>query len=184
MVPFIDEFEDRLGIRQVIRDAYNSNDLDDAHDLEGNALYRLQFMASITPGPNHRQFGVASLRVEPPALDDNDLRILYSTWLAHITHRLNPDPDKARGAHVPMSYEALGAITGLYDVAVVLLRTPKWPRLPFCRSIAIRSSSSSQNPSGRLCTRLPWLLDHLKGPVGRHSDQKNSRGSSTVAGRL
>lgn len=118
-VPFIDEFEDRLGVRQRIRDARNSNDLDDAHDLEGNALYRLQFMATIAPGPNPRQFGIASLSVNAPVLDDRDYLLLYNTWLAQITHRLNPDPDRSSNLQVPMSYEALGAITGLYEVAVV-----------------------------------------------------------------
>jgi hypothetical protein len=113
-----DEFEDRLALRARIREAINANALDDSHDIDGNALYHFQFTATLLPGEHKSQFGIARIRVEPPTLKQDDVDLLYYTWLSTVTNRMNQTldhrTDRKKGA---MSYEMLGPVTGLYDVA-------------------------------------------------------------------
>jgi hypothetical protein len=82
-----DEFEDRLTLRARIREAINANALDGAHDMDGNALYHIQFTASVPPGKNKSQFGLARLRIEPPQFTQDDIDLLYFTWLAYLINR-------------------------------------------------------------------------------------------------
>jgi hypothetical protein len=112
-----DEFEDRLALRNRIREAINANALDDAHDIDGNALYHLQFTATLLPDEKKSQFGVASIKVEPPHLNQDDVNLLYYTWLATMTNRMNQNIDDRKDVKSAMSYEMLGPVTGLYDVA-------------------------------------------------------------------
>lgn len=134
-----DEFEDRLALRARIREAINANALDDAHDMDGNALYHLQFTASILPGKNKSQFGLARLRIEPPQFTQDDIDLLYFTWLAYLSSRMNQTIEKLENDehdnkkvieskkkekkkyNERLSYSVLGPMTGLYDVARVKL---------------------------------------------------------------
>ena len=120
-----DEFEDRLALRARIREAINTNALDDSHDIDGNALYHLQFTATLLPGRYKSQFGIASIEIEPPKLLQGDIDWLYYTWLAFVTNRMNQNPGHPRESKIAMSHEMLGPITGLYDVAKMKLELPK-----------------------------------------------------------
>ena len=117
---FFDDFEDRVNGRQKIRSRINANSLDDSHDLEGNALYHLQFNATILPGAHKSQFGVARVTVEPPTLTAAEINVLYYTWLAEVTNRLNLDFEQNDDEKLPMSYQTLGPASRLYDVAQLL----------------------------------------------------------------
>jgi hypothetical protein len=120
-----DEFEDRLALRARIREAINANALDDAHDLDGNALYHLQFTATLLPGEHKSQFGIAKIKIEPPTLKQEDIDLLYYAWLASVTNRMNQSIGHREEGKEALSYEMLGPITGLYDVAHMKLPRTK-----------------------------------------------------------
>ena len=84
-----EEFRDRQAYRGDLRAALASVNLDDLHDLAGNALFRLQFKVATFPGQIKNKFGVAQLTVHPPRLEDSDLTSLYRVWLGHTSSRLN-----------------------------------------------------------------------------------------------
>jgi hypothetical protein len=84
------EFADRQAYRRDIRAAVSEAQLDDVHDVGGNALYRLQFQVTVLP-PNGstRQWGAAQLVVKPPRLSKNDIASAYYQWLAYISGEIN-----------------------------------------------------------------------------------------------
>ena len=84
-----EEFRDRQAYRGDLRAALASVNLDDLHDFNGNALFRLQFKVATFPGKIKNKFGVAQLTVQPPRLSDDDITSLYRTWLGHTSSRLN-----------------------------------------------------------------------------------------------
>ncbi|NKB33140.1 MAG: hypothetical protein GKR91_08585 [Pseudomonadales bacterium] len=84
-----DQFRDLQAYRSELRQAQSSINLDDLHDFAGNALYRLQFRASVMPGKHKDKLGVARLTFEAPAANKNAIANLYNTWLAHVTERMS-----------------------------------------------------------------------------------------------
>jgi hypothetical protein len=84
-----DAFRDLLAYRSELRQSLAAINLDDLHDYAGNALYRLQFRASLMPGENKDKLGVARLTFERPRLSKAEIAKLYYTWLTHTTRRLN-----------------------------------------------------------------------------------------------
>lgn len=177
-----DEFEDRLALRSRIREEINANLLDDAHDVDGNSLYHLQFTSTVMPGPNKAQYGIARMTIEhDDAKEDFDL--LYHTWLAAITNRMNQNLAQRGGnGKEPLNYAVLGPMTGLYDVAMLPLPARRQDGKPevlqlavhpgkrnsfavepredlryALRGISQRLSDEARQPSGQPC--LNWLLD-------------------------
>jgi hypothetical protein len=68
----IEEFRERLAYREEIRSELIQNALDDAHDLNGNTLYRLSFDTAVVPDSDTSAWavitvtvGVASGQVDP-----------------------------------------------------------------------------------------------------------------------
>src|SRR5262249_21627652 len=87
-----DRFKDLQVYRAELRSALNTAKLDDVHDRDGNALYRLQFIATVFPGAGEtkkHQWGVARVVVEPPTLSRQDIERLYLRLLMRSTVRLN-----------------------------------------------------------------------------------------------
>ncbi len=86
-----DHFRDLQAYRAQLRGARNTAKLDDTHDRDGNALYRMQFTATVFPGTaeTQRRWGIARVEVAPPFLSKADVDRLYLRWLAHSTSRLN-----------------------------------------------------------------------------------------------
>ena len=84
-----ERFRDLQSYRADIRAALAEVNLDDRHDYGGQALYRLQFRATVLPGQNPAKFGVAEVRIRPPKLQDEDYRRIYLAWLLYATQRLN-----------------------------------------------------------------------------------------------
>ena len=121
--PF-DEFRDRQAYRREIRAALAEVGLDDLLDFEGNSLYRLQFRATILPGENRDQMGVARLTLTPPKMAKEVDRV-YAAWLEHLTHRLNRrSPD---GVNIDLKYELLAAQSGLFEVARISFQPDNIP---------------------------------------------------------
>ena len=157
-----DDFEDRFALRSRIREAINANALDDAHDIDGNALYHLQFTAALLPGEHKGQFGVARINVEPPSLKQDEIKLLYYTWLATMTNRLNQNLDNQTDVQTAMSYEMLGPVTGLYDVAHMEL--PRGGNPKYKISIAVRPDDRSGfEYSQDIKDEINGFASHLRG---------------------
>ena len=83
-----ERFEDLKAYRDSIRAAIASVNLDDLHDYNGLALYRMQFYATVFPGRIKNKYGMAMLKVKSPELDEYYERI-YLAWLGHVAGLIN-----------------------------------------------------------------------------------------------
>jgi hypothetical protein len=91
-----DDLLDRQAYRRDIRAALAEAQLDDTHNRGGNALYRLQFEATVLPpdGKN-KQWAAAKLRIEPPVLNGEEIVADYYNWLSRISSLLSEAPSKS-----------------------------------------------------------------------------------------
>jgi hypothetical protein len=84
------DFTDRQAYRRDIRAALSEAQLDDVHDIGGNALYRLQFQATVLPlSDTSKQWGAAMMSIEPPSLNVNGVSSAYYQWLGYISSQLS-----------------------------------------------------------------------------------------------
>lgn len=116
-----EEFRDKMAYRNEIVSALEQAQLDDRHDLNGNALYRLQLKATVFPGQVKDKYGVARLTILPPLFDDDAaVSRLYLDWLAYVAAQLNPAPSSSGEGSEPADsmivdrYRLLGEATGIY----------------------------------------------------------------------
>jgi len=87
-----DDFSDRQAYRRDIRAAIAEAQLDDVHDRAGNALYRLQFQATVLPPDDAaRQWGAAKLSISAPLLTGGEVDSAYYEWLRYLSKQLQ-DP--------------------------------------------------------------------------------------------
>ena len=84
-----EEFRDRQAYRGDLRAALASVNLDDLHDLGGNALFRLQFKVGTFPGEIKNKFGAAQLTIQRLELKRAEIDTIYRAWLGHLTSRIN-----------------------------------------------------------------------------------------------
>lgn len=126
-----DEFRDLQAYRHELRQTLASVNLDDLHDFDGNALYRLQFQANVNPGRHRDKLGVARLTILPPDLDVGQrtevpqpgaidhaaeaTRDLYRTWLLHLTRRMNQQLPRGRGVRDKKLYTSLSG-SGMFTL--------------------------------------------------------------------
>lgn len=60
----VDRLRDELAYREIVRQELLENDLDDAHDLEGNTLYRLTFDATVIPESETSKWAVVVVELD------------------------------------------------------------------------------------------------------------------------
>jgi|GEM_PF-2763864 len=112
-----ERLRDLIAYRGEIRFGQARELLDDSHDHSGNALYRLQFTATVAPGEHKDKYGVARLTILPPRLQVSDYANLYRLWLSHVSYRLNGfafrSTDRAR-PHVDTAYSTLAVQRELF----------------------------------------------------------------------
>ena len=113
-----ERFRDLQAYRGVLRQNLALANLDDLHDFDGNALYRLQFHATVLPGQHKDKLGVARLTYLPPVLEEGDIARLYLDWLNHITQRMNTFLPPPRGRRTNETYGRL-ELAGLFSIARV-----------------------------------------------------------------
>ncbi len=64
--------------------------LDDLHDYNGNALYRMNFTVTVAPGSeNKRQFGVAALEMKPPTMTGEEIDDLFRDYIRYVNRVAN-----------------------------------------------------------------------------------------------
>jgi hypothetical protein len=109
-----EELDDRQAYRSGLYADWEAARLDGSHDLNGNALYRLQMQANVAPGKIKNRYGVALVTLEHEQLSQDAINDLYLEWLASINADLNAVPDQGR---MPKEqYYALASGTGLYEI--------------------------------------------------------------------
>jgi hypothetical protein len=86
-----DLFRDRAAYRDLLKSARNAASLDELHDLQGAALIRLTFQATVLPDvQKSRAPGVVQMQINGPSnLSRDDLNRLYAGWLENINQQLN-----------------------------------------------------------------------------------------------
>ena len=82
-----DHFEDLNAYRARLRQRQNEVRLDDVHDADGHALYRLQLTAAVLPGEVKNKFAVLDMEIAPVEATDDELRALYNQWLLELSRR-------------------------------------------------------------------------------------------------
>jgi hypothetical protein len=93
-----DDLIDRQAYRRDIRAALAEAQLDDTHDRGGNALYRLQFQATVLPPDGHtKQWGAARLQIQAPLLTRGEIVAKYYNWLSYITSILSDNVEQQAG---------------------------------------------------------------------------------------
>jgi hypothetical protein len=94
-----DRLVDLVDSRDQIRNLLIENQLDDRHDLSGNALYRLKFDTTVQPGRRTRAHAEVHVRLRGPVApaekdstawpEDSPWRTVYVKWLDSLSTRLN-----------------------------------------------------------------------------------------------
>jgi hypothetical protein len=116
-VPIPDAERTRDAYRAELRQRLNAVNLDDLHDYNGNALFRLQFRATVMPGQYKDKFGIARLTFHPPLLLDEEIGELYRTWLNHLALRLNqPLPSVRKTCPEPVAALLRLEQAGLFEI--------------------------------------------------------------------
>ena len=82
-----DHFEDLNSYRARLRHRQNEVRLDDVHDADGHALYRLQLTAAVLPGEVKNKFAVLDVGIAPLKIEDKDIRALFERWLVELSRR-------------------------------------------------------------------------------------------------
>ena len=82
-----DHFEDLNAYRARLRQRQNEVRLDDVHDADGHALYRLQLAAGVLPGKVKNKFAVLDVGIAPVKIEPGEVRALYEQWLVELSRR-------------------------------------------------------------------------------------------------
>ena len=82
-----EHFEDLNAYRARIRQRLTEVGLDDVHDANGNALYRLQFTATVLPGAVKNKFGILDLEIASAEARADQVSRLYQDWLVSLMRR-------------------------------------------------------------------------------------------------
>jgi hypothetical protein len=115
-----DRFRDLQAYRAELRQELAALNLDDLHDHDSNAIYRMQFRATVMPGEHKDKYGITRLTVHPPKLKDEDMKEIYYAWLNHITYRMNTWNKSNNSIDWQIQYSALES-AGLFGVIAIKL---------------------------------------------------------------
>ena len=154
----IDQFRDRAAYRQLLTTARNAASLDELHDLDGAALYRLSFQVSTLPPPDKylRTAGIVGMRPVSETPGDKEIKDLYGRWLDHVNKILIES-----NAADPARFEAQALAIGgkLFDTAVLIYDdgSGSWKKKGVGCAEGLRSSHSDTCPGGRIVVAVPAL---------------------------
>lgn len=154
----IDQLRDRAAYRQLLISARNAASLDELHDLDGAALYRLSFQVSTLPPPDKylRTAGMVEMRPVSEKPDAKEIKDLYGRWLDHVNKILIES-----NAADPARFEAQALAIGgkLFDTAVVSYDdgSGSWKKKEVECAEGLRSSHSDTCPGGRIVVAVPAL---------------------------
>lgn len=87
----IDQFRDRAAYRQILTTARNAASLDELHDLDGAALYRLTFQVTTLPPKKGYERTAGLVKMQPVSGDVPDaaeLQDIYLRWLDYLNRTM------------------------------------------------------------------------------------------------
>ncbi|MDE0178958.1 MAG: hypothetical protein OXP36_10205, partial [Gammaproteobacteria bacterium] len=130
-VNVIDKFNYQMACRDTIKNVINRTRLDELHDLDGNALVRLQVRATVLPGEEGYEdtLGILRMEIVPPVFDNaQSPRVvqIYRTWLGYVNRSINlpPEQDPDRTDPRIRTARRFMALSQYYDLRY--LELPKW----------------------------------------------------------
>lgn len=91
----IETFNFRRACRDTVKSAINQTRLDELHDMDGNALVRLQLRATVLPDGDREYndtLGILRMEMVPPDLADPNskaVKLVYRNWLDHMNRNIN-----------------------------------------------------------------------------------------------
>jgi len=88
-----ERLRDLLAYREDLNALYNELQLDDLHDADGRALYKLRIPVTIVPGATNDRYAALSYQIHAPVHESQDYEDLYLRWLGHLTYRMNQGQD-------------------------------------------------------------------------------------------
>lgn len=184
----IDEFRDKLAYRDEILGRKIWNAWDDAHDLHGNALYRLSFDINVMPGSDTSAWAIVGVEVKLPEGDsligpEKFARVVASRVAEHGRDYANlilnacPTTGDLPGCLLEMRAEALSRLTAMAKVPAVNLKPDEtlkpsaWLRLqelaPQTAGAGAKSVASRKDASD--LTKLLHIRSGLSGQPSRES---------------
>ncbi len=113
-----DQFRDLQAYRAELRQELAALNLDDLHEHNGNALYRMQHLATVMPGRHKDKLGIARMTFLPPVISDSEINDLYHTWLNHLLYRINYPLPEGRFPRIERQYLAL-EMSGLVRLQIM-----------------------------------------------------------------
>lgn len=148
-----DTFRDRSAYRDLLKSARNAASLDELHDLNGAALIRLTFQATVLPErPGSRVPGVVQMKVTPPVLSERDESGLYAGWLAYVNEALNGAT--VDGGWVPNTELVQSAVAEQFDL--LEYRYPKsGAPAAACRGLVLDAAAAQDPACGALVFAAP-----------------------------
>ena len=95
----IDTFNHRKACRDTVKNVINQTRLDDLHDMDGNALVRVQVRATVLPGEDGYgdTLGILRMEVKPPSFVAAESSIgaqVYRSWLDYVNQSINLPPEE------------------------------------------------------------------------------------------
>lgn len=114
----IDQFRDRAAYRTLLTTARNAASLDELHDIDGAALYRLTFQVTTLP-PEKGYLRTAGLVEMAPQKnnvpDDAELRDIYLRWLDYLNRGDSPEQVSLASGSFLVSGQLFSLVQFLYD---------------------------------------------------------------------
>ena len=156
----INQFRDRAAYRQVLTSARNAASLDELHDMNGAALYRLNFQVSTLPPEKSylRTAGIVSMRPVDDPHSGDEIQDIYARWIDYIQKiSMNPDADDSLRIAIQtiMATKAFfGNVILAYDDG---MKPPKKDGTPYpaCQPGLKSFNSPDDGCSGRLVIPVP-----------------------------
>lgn len=141
-------FRDRQAYRDELRAALSLVNLDDRHDDNGNALFQLQFRATIFPGKNKDQYGATRVSIALPQISVEHLNHLYHDILNLVSYEVNATGNHNVKEGQAINYEEIGRESGLFEL-VDLYAATNAAGISDCEVKGRRSPSQSSSLASR-----------------------------------
>lgn len=157
----INQFRDRAAYRQVLTSARNAASLDELHDMNGAALYRLNFQVSTLPPEKSylRTAGIVSMRPVDDPHSDDEIQDIYARWIDYI-QKISAKPgadDSLRIAiqTIMANKTYFGNVILAYDDGMKPSKKKDGTPYPACQPGLKSFNSPDDGCSGRLVIPVP-----------------------------
>lgn len=126
----IDQFRDRAAYRTLLTTARNAASLDELHDIDGAALYRLTFQVTTLPPEKSylRTAGLVEMApIEGNVPDEPELKDIYLRWIDYLSRGDAPEQISLTSGSFLVSGQLFSIVKFLYDDGSSALASPATP---------------------------------------------------------